>query len=37
MEEVPVLLLCGVGAHCGVGVRGVLVGTWVVLCCLLLW
>ena len=37
MEEVPVLLLCGVGAHCGVRVRGVLMGTWVVLCWLLLW
>jgi hypothetical protein len=35
-KEVPVLLVCGVGAHCGVRVRGVLMGTWVVLCWLLL-
>ena len=33
----PVLLLCRVGAHFGVRVRGILMGTWVVLCWLLLW
>ena len=37
MEEVAVLLLGRVGARCGVRVRGSLMGTWVVLCWLLLW
>ena len=36
MEEVAVLLVGWIGAHCGVRVRGMLIETWVVLGLLLL-
>ena len=37
MKKVAVLLVGWVGAHCGVRVRGRLIGAWVVLGWLLLW